>query len=169
MRRAARSSDPTPAPSGGGELLAKLAVPRAGTASRCDRFLSEVLLSRGRLWRLPNPGHQNERRGLGGRGSLSEWNESRVVARCRRECLLCLSWLCCLGVGVKSREAALPSHTLVAALPGVTIPGLRSCPLALLQLQGWVHHAKIGVDCSIEAELCQCGSRDSCWGLLLPP
>lgn len=44
----------------------------------------------------------------------------------------------------------------MAALPGVTIRGL------LLQLQGLLHDAKTGVDCSIEAELSQCGSGDSC-------
>ena len=38
---AERCRDPTPALSGGGELLAKLKMPRAGTASRCDCFLSE--------------------------------------------------------------------------------------------------------------------------------
>lgn len=42
-RGALRCPDPTPAPSGGGELVAKLRMPRAGTASRCDRFLSEAL------------------------------------------------------------------------------------------------------------------------------
>lgn len=69
-----------------------------------------------------------------------------------------LEWL----VGVKAWEAALPSHTLVAALPAVPVRGHRSCPLALLRLQGLVRDAKTGVDCSIEAELSQCGSGDSC-------
>lgn len=41
-RRAPRCCDPTPAPAGGGELRAKLTMPGAGTASRCERFLSGV-------------------------------------------------------------------------------------------------------------------------------
>lgn len=73
------------------------------------------------------------------------WLDAKGSVCCACPGSAALEWL----VGVKTQEAALPPHTLVAALPGVTIPGHRPCPLALLQLQGLVHDAKIGVDCSI--------------------
>lgn len=99
VRGAERCRDPTPALAGSGELLAKLKMPRAGTASRCDCFLSEaVYFEADHVLHLPNPGHQNERRSLGGRESLPIWKTTCVVTRCKRECLLCVSWLCRPGV-----------------------------------------------------------------------
>lgn len=92
VQGAERCCDPTPVLSGGGELLAKLKMPRAGTASRCDCFLSEVVyFEADHVLHLPNPGHQNESSSLGGRGSLPIWKKNCVVAQCKRECLLCVS------------------------------------------------------------------------------
>lgn len=91
VQGAERCRDPTPALPGDGELLAKLKMPRAGTASRCDCFLSEVVyFEADHALHLPNPGHQNERRSLGGRRSVPIQKKTRVVAQCKRECLLCV-------------------------------------------------------------------------------
>lgn len=137
-----RCCDPTPALSRGGELLAKLKMPRAGTASRCDCFLSEVVyFETDHVLHLPNPGHQFERRSLGGRGSLPTWKEPCVAAQCKRECLQCMSWLCCLGVadGCETWQAAISCRAWLCFHTPWWLPclvshlcGHRSCCLALL-------------------------------------
>lgn len=158
VQGAEKCHDPTLVLSGGGELVAKLKTPRAGTASRCDYFLSEaVCFEAYHVLQLPNPGHQNERSSLGGKGNLSIWKKPCVVTQCKRECLLCVSWLCC---PVKTWEAAISCNTRIYlhAPQWVPCPVLLSVWASVLpsccnQVQGLVYDAKIGVGCSTEMEV----------------
>lgn len=138
-----RCCDPTPALSRCDELLAKLKMPRAGTASRCVCFLYEVVyFETDHVLHLPHPRHQIERRSLGGRGSLPTWKKPCVAAQCKRECLPCMSWLCCLGVAdvCETWEAHLGALSCLIS----RLCGHRSCPLALL-LCCRCSHCRVGL------------------------
>lgn len=137
VRGAAGGRDPTPAPAGGAELVvAKLTMPRAGTASRCDRFLSRVPCPEAGCGACQIQGTKTN-------GGVWEAGEAFLVLWLRAK-----GRVCCACPGSAARES-LGSWWLPCLLSLSLSPPVGFGP-ALLQLQGLVHHAKIGVDCSIE-------------------